>query len=82
MRIRLYEWLAGNLIVRSARLRARRMGPDDAHEFRHLHAAILAGNSSPCAPGGADCHLDRDLMVRLHSATWPDCGLIEIRPPV
>ena len=79
MRIRFYEWLVGKLIVRSARLRAHRLGPDDAHEFRHLHAAILAGNSSPCEDG--QCHLDRDLMVRLHSATWPDCGFIELRPP-
>lgn len=54
-RIRIYEWLAGKLIVRSARLRASRMNPEDAHELRHLWAAINSGNSDGCADG---CQLD------------------------
>lgn len=70
-RIDLYEQLAGKLLVWSARLRMKRGGADDAHEVRHLYAALLAGNSSPCAIGGADCHLDRDTMRKLHDATWP-----------
>lgn len=69
MRVRFYEWLVGKLIVRSAKLRAHRCGPDDAHELRHLLAAITAGNSSPC--GGGECHLDKALMQRLHDANWP-----------
>lgn len=56
-RIDLYERWAGRLLVRSARLRLRRMGPDDAHEVRHLHAAINAGNSDPCQ--GGMCSLDQ-----------------------
>lgn len=59
-RVLFYEWLAGKLIVRSARLRARRAGKGDAHELRHLWAAINAGNSDPCF-GGAICHLDRNV---------------------
>lgn len=61
IRIAIYEWLAGKFIVRSARLRARRMGPVDAHEIRHLFAAITAGNSDPCDCGG-DCHLDQAML--------------------
>jgi hypothetical protein len=48
------------------------MGPDDAHEMRHLLAAITAGNSSPCDEGRS-CHLDAALMQRLHDANFgPD----------
>lgn len=56
-RIDIYERVAGKLLVRSARLRLRRLGPDDAHEVRHLHAAINAGNSDPCRDGM--CSLDK-----------------------
>jgi hypothetical protein len=66
--IRLYEWAAGKAIVRSARLRAKRGGPNDAHELRHLLAAITAGNSDPCE--GGLCHLDAAMMQRLHDANF------------
>lgn len=56
-RIRFYEWLAGKLLVRSARLRFARLDPEDAHELRHLWACLHAGNSSSCERGAA-CHLD------------------------
>ena len=62
VRIGLSEHLAGKLLVRSARLRAHRGGPNDAHELRHIGAAIEAGNSDPCDEG-RDCHLDRALRV-------------------
>lgn len=71
-RIDVYEQLAGKLLLWSARLRLKRGGPDDAHEVRHLYAAFLAGNSSPCSIGGADCHLDTATLRTLHDATWPD----------
>lgn len=60
-RIRAYEWLAGKLLVRSALLRAARMLPEDAHELRHLWAALNSGNSDGCAEGSA-CILDRDAL--------------------
>lgn len=44
----LCERIAGKLLVRSARLRAKRGAPNDAHELRHLYAAIKAGDSSGC----------------------------------
>jgi hypothetical protein len=66
--VRLYEWLAGKLIVRSARVRAHRSGPGDAHELRHLWAAINAGNSDGCEDG-AKCHLDR-LTLPTYPEVW------------
>jgi hypothetical protein len=54
------EWLAGKMLVASARRRVRRMGPDDAHEVRHLYAALVAGNSSDCDP--SSCKRDRDAI--------------------
>lgn len=68
--IRFYEWLAGKLLVRSARARLRRSGPDDAHEIRHLYAAVNAGNSDPCK--GGSCHLDEALMRSPLSAWGED----------
>lgn len=47
---------AGRLLVASARARLARMGPDDAHEVRHLGAAIEAGNSDDEEPFA--CRLD------------------------
>lgn len=68
--IHFYEWLAGKLLVRAAKARARRSnGLEDAHELRHLLAAVTAGNSSPCA-GGRSCHLDAQTMGRLHDANF------------
>lgn len=67
--IRFYEWAAGKLIVRAARARGRRGGPGDAHELRHLLAAITAGNSDPC-DGGRTCHLDAALMRKIHDANF------------
>lgn len=55
--IRFYEWLAGRLLLRSARARARRDDPQDAHELRHIVAAVAAGNSDGC-DGGRLCVLD------------------------
>jgi hypothetical protein len=52
------EQEAGRLLVEAARIRAARLGPDDAHELRHLWAAINAGNSDPCGANGESCHLD------------------------
>lgn len=49
---------AGRLLVASAKLRVERAGPGDAHELRHLWAAINAGNSDPCGESGESCHLD------------------------
>jgi hypothetical protein len=49
-----FEWLAGKLIVASARARLRRGAPGDAHEIRHLHAALVAGNTA----GEDVCSLD------------------------
>lgn len=68
--VTLYEWLAGKLLTEAARLRAKRNGPDDAHELRHLLAAITAGNSYQC--DSRPCFLTRDLMKALHDGTWPD----------
>ena len=61
---------AGRLLVAAGKARAERGDPDDAHEMRHLFAAVLAGNSSPCG-NGADCVLDAALMRRLHDANRP-----------
>jgi ferredoxin len=55
---------AGRLLVQSARVRASRLEPDDAHELRHLWAAINAGNSDPCGENGATCHLDVEAIAR------------------
>lgn len=54
--IRLYEWLAGKLIVRAYKARTERGGPEDAHEIRHLYAAVWTGNSDHCTK--AMCSLD------------------------
>lgn len=51
------EALAGRLLVAAARERAARGAPADAHELRHLWAAINAGNSDVC-DGGSACQLD------------------------
>jgi hypothetical protein len=59
--IRFMEWMAGKLILNSGRLRSRRGDSDDAHEMRHLYAALRAGDSTPC-DHGRDCHLDRALI--------------------
>lgn len=69
-RIRFYEWLAGKLLVMSARLRARRAdGLSDAHEIRHIGAALYAGNSDSCADGRR-CFLDDALVERLRDDTF------------
>jgi len=52
------EWLAGKLLVVAARLRADRMASGDAHEMRHLLAAVEWGNSDECGPIGEHCILD------------------------
>lgn len=44
----LYERIAGKLLVRSGRFRAKRAARNDPHEIRHLYAAIKAGDSSGC----------------------------------
>jgi len=71
VRIRFYEWAAGKLLVRSAKARNHRAALDDAHEMRHLFAAVTAGNSAPC-DGGRTCFLDGEMMHRLHDANWPE----------
>lgn len=58
------EAQAGRLLVEAARIRSTRLGPDDAHELRHLWAAINAGNSDPCGVNGESCHLDVDAIRR------------------
>lgn len=55
---RMEAW-AGLLLVEAARKRLARSGPNDAHELRHLLAAVEAGNSDPCGPNGEACSLDR-----------------------
>ncbi len=60
---------AGRLLVEAARARHMRNGPDDAHELRHLFAAIHIGNSDPC---NAMCTLDDAILRRLHDLTYPD----------
>ena len=56
------EWLAGKLLVLSATQRVARGGPDDAHEIRHLHAALEAGNTDGDDP--AACRLDGEALAR------------------
>lgn len=46
--------LTGKALVWLGRRAHRR---DDAHELRHMVAAVRAGNSAPCAADGL-CHLD------------------------
>jgi len=58
------EWIAGKLLVVSAKLRKDRMAPGDAHEMRHLLAAVEGGNSDGCGPIGEDCILDREAYRR------------------
>jgi hypothetical protein len=60
---------AGRLLVEAARARHERSGPDDAHELRHLFAAIHAGNSDPCRDV---CTLDDEVLRRLHDLTYPE----------
>ena len=67
---------AGRLLVESARIRAARLGPDDAHELRHLWAAINAGNSDPC---GETCHLDADAIARWTEQYPKVMGLVALR---
>lgn len=64
------EQEAGHLLVGAARIRAARLGPDDAHELRHLWAAINAGNSDPCGVNGEPCHLDV-AAIRAWTAQYP-----------
>ena len=68
---------AGRLIVEAARIRAARCGPDDAHELRHLWAAINAGNSDPCGDHGERCHLDASAL-REWTAQYPRVMGLEI----
>ena len=68
MRIRFYEWLAGKLLVMSARLRARRRGPDDSHELQHIGIALMGGNSDH----GPKCPIDYEVYRRFHNATFTD----------
>lgn len=72
------EQLAGRLLTESARRRLRRGDTNDAHEVRHLFAAILAGNSSPCGMTGAYCHLDRRTLDALHDASFPGERFIDV----
>jgi hypothetical protein len=65
-RIGAYEWLAGKLLVRSARLRLRRLTPEDAHEMRHIWAALNAGNSDH----GPACPLDTLTPPRNYPEVW------------
>ena len=58
MIIRFTEWLAGKLMVYSARRRAERGTAEDIHETRHLFSALVHGNSDWCGPGR--CRLDDD----------------------
>jgi hypothetical protein len=51
------EAQCGHMLVDAARLRMKRGAPGDAHEIRHLHAAITWGNTDDCDP--AACKLDR-----------------------
>jgi hypothetical protein len=50
------EETAGRMLVQSARLRMARASREDAHEVRHIEAALRAGNSDECEPG--NCALD------------------------
>jgi hypothetical protein len=68
-RIRLYERIAGRLLVRVVRLRARRGNPEDAHELRHLWAAVNAGTSDGC--DGAACTLDGLNAPAAYPNVWP-----------
>jgi hypothetical protein len=65
------EWTAGKLIVNAGRLRANRADPGDAHEMRHLYAALRAGDSTPCGRNGVDCHLDRGLIHDFNLPSHP-----------
>lgn len=56
------EQLAGHLLYESGKRRIARADLDDAHETRHLFAALRAGDSSPCGRAGRDCHLDAALI--------------------
>lgn len=69
-RMTFYEWLAGKLLTEAARLRAKRNRADDAHELRHLLAAVTAGNSYQCDK--RPCFLTRELLQTLHDGNWPD----------
>lgn len=42
------EYIAGKLLVASAQKRKERDGPQDAHEIRHLQAAVVYGDSTTC----------------------------------
>lgn len=57
------EWAAGKLMVLAGHLRYRRGATNDPHEVRHLYAALRAGNSDPCGPNGANCHLDQAALI-------------------
>lgn len=51
---------AGRLLVAAAKARLERGGPNDAHEVRHLYAAIQYGNSDDETDG---CRLDTQLVA-------------------
>lgn len=72
------EQFAARLLTESARRRLRRSDTNDAHEVRHLFAAILAGNSDPCGMTGAYCHLDRRTLNALHDASFPSEPFIDV----
>lgn len=51
------ERRAGKLLLSAYQARAKRAnGLDDAHEMRHIHAAIDFGNTDDCDP--KNCKLD------------------------
>jgi hypothetical protein len=62
------EAQCGHMLVDAARLRMKRGAPGDAHEIRHLHAAITWGNTDDCDP--AACKLDR--LARAEAAVPDD----------
>ena len=47
---------AGRLLVRAYKARAERGDSQDAHEMRHILAAVETGNTDDCDP--AACKLD------------------------
>jgi len=47
---------AGTLLSKAYLARMERGDPQDAHEMRHIHAAVKAGNTDDCDP--AACKLD------------------------
>lgn len=57
-RIRFAEWLAGWLLLHSFRWRGKRQAPEDAHEMRHILAALTTGDTDTCNP--ANCKLDQE----------------------